>query len=205
MTPEPSSPNHHADHAGFSGPTGLIAALSMLVRRRRPNELICDLIDLEPSDRLVDIGCGPGSTARVAASRGAEVVGVEPAPLMLSLARRFTWARAGRPRFIEGRAEALPLGNGWATGAWALATVHHWPDLDGGLAETHRVLSPGGRFLVAERRIQPGANGRASHGWTDDQVTRFVEHLAAAGFADIERSTHQSGRIELQVVLSRKA
>jgi ubiquinone/menaquinone biosynthesis C-methylase UbiE len=50
--------------------------------------------------------------------------------------------------------------------------VHHWHDLDAGLAEVRRVLRPSGRFLAIERQVEPGATGLASHGWTAEQAHR---------------------------------
>src|SRR6201998_1615409 len=169
MTDSPTpAVNHHADHPGFAGAIGLVAALGMLVMGRDYARLAIDLASVSDGDRVVDIGCGPGGAARAAAQRGATVVGVDPAPLMLRLAGAVT---RGQPNIAwsPGTAEALPLADGWATVAWSLRTVHHWKDVSAGLAELRRVLAPAARFLVMERRVQPGATGLASHGWTDRQ------------------------------------
>ncbi len=53
--------NHHADHAGFAGVTGLVAALGMLVMGRGYARLAVDLASVSDADRVVDIGCGPGN------------------------------------------------------------------------------------------------------------------------------------------------
>src|SRR5262249_36738155 len=142
-------------------------------------------------DRLVDIGCGPGVAARRAARRGASAIGVDPAPLMLRLARLTTLGRG--IEWKAGSAEALPLRDAEATVAWSLATVHHWNDIDAGLSEVRRVLQPGGRFLVTERRTAPDATGHASHGWTGDQAEMFAERCGAAGLEAVDVSTHQPG------------
>lgn len=192
MTATTSVPNHHAHHAGFHGVGGLLIGLTMTVGRGAIDRLAADLTELGAGDRVVDVGCGPGGAARVAARRGAEVTGIDPAPVMLRLARRLTVGR--RVTWREGAAEALPLPDGSATVLWSLASVHHWPDLDAGLAEAHRVLTPGGRFLAIERRTRPGATGLASHGWTDAQAEAFAERCVAAGFADPQPSQHDIGR-----------
>src|SRR5215472_12141460 len=82
--------NHHADHAGFSGVIGLVTALGMLVMGRGYARLAVDLASVSDGDRVVDIGCGPGNAVRAAARRGARVAGVDPAPVMLRLARAVT-------------------------------------------------------------------------------------------------------------------
>lgn len=178
------APNHHAGHPGFAGVTGALAGLTMLVGNGAVARLTASLTDLGPSDRVVDVGCGPGGAARVAARRGAVVHGVDPAPVMLTLARLFT-PRHPELSWVAGTAEALPVPDGSATVLWALATMHHWDDLDGGLAEALRVLRPGGRFLALERRTRPGARGLASHGWTDAQADAAADRLRVAGFLDV--------------------
>ena len=99
-----------------------------------------------------------------------------------------------------GSAEALPLPDGSATVVWSLATVHHWHDVDAGLAEVCRVLEPGGRFLVAERRSRPGARGIASHGWTESQAETFADACRAAGLSDVTVETSRPGRTTTLVV-----
>ena len=196
-------PNHHADHAGFSGITGWLAARTMNRGRTGDAELAIALTGLRPGERVVDIGCGPGVAARLAAERGGVVTGVDPASVMLRVARRADRGRA--VTWKRGVAEARPLPDGSQHVAWSLSTVHHWPDLDGGLVEVRRVLTPGNRFLATERRTSPGATGLASHGWTPAQADRFAELCESAGFADVTVSNHDSARGVLLAVLARVA
>jgi ubiquinone/menaquinone biosynthesis C-methylase UbiE len=192
MTTTALVPNHHADHAGFHGVGGLLIGLTMSVGRGAIDRLAADLTEVRPGDHVADVGCGPGGAAREAARRGAAVTGIDPAPVMLQLARRLTWRR--RVTWSEGAAESLPLPDASATVLWSIASVHHWPELDAGLAEAHRVLSPGGRFLAIERRTRPGATGLASHGWTDAQADAFAERCQAAGFVAPTVARHTAGR-----------
>jgi ubiquinone/menaquinone biosynthesis C-methylase UbiE len=162
-------------------------------------ELAAALTCLRPSDRVVDIGCGPGVAARLSAERGALVTGVDPAAVMLRVARRADRRRA--VTWLRGVAEALPLPDRSQDIAWSLSTVHHWPDLEGGLTEVCRVLTTGGRFLATERRVKAGATGLASHGWTLGQAETFAALCESAGLGDIEVSTHDSARGVLLAVL----
>jgi ubiquinone/menaquinone biosynthesis C-methylase UbiE len=198
----PHRPNHHAHHRGFAGVTGVLAALTMTIGRDGDARLAADLTGLAPGDRLVDLGCGPGAAVRFAARRGVQVTGIDPAPVMLGVARRLT--RGGNATYAEGQAEAIPLPDAAATVVWALATVHHWPALEPALEEVARVLAPGGRFLAAERRTTPEATGLASHGWTDGQAEAFAALCREAGFVDVAVATHV-GRRALMTVLARRA
>ena len=201
MTPTDDAtlpPNHHAHHPGFAGVGGLAAAICFTIGRGADADLAIELTGTGPADDVVDIGCGPGVAVRRAAARGASsVVGVDPAAVMLRVARaldRASRRQAPTVRYQEGSAEALPLTDGSATVAWSLATVHHWHDLDAGLREARRVLRPSGRFLAIERHVKPGATGLASHGWTDEQAHQFAQRCNDAGFTNISVDHHQPGR-----------
>jgi len=180
-------PNHHAHHAGFHGWRGTLMAFKFLVRRREDSQLACDLAGIGSGDHVVDIGCGSGITVRAALKRGATVTGIDPAPVMLRVARLTTWRRGAT--WLEGTAEALPVGDASADAAWSLATVHHWHDVDRGLAEAIRVLEPGGRFVAIEAERVIGATDHRSHGWTMPQAEAFGEAMRTHGFGDIEIGT----------------
>jgi SAM-dependent methyltransferase len=191
MTTDPV--NHHAGHPGFAGMTGLLAGLAMIVAGSTAAQLVADLAAVSDADNVVDVGCGPGSAVREAARRGARVIGVDPAPVMLRLARALTRDRPGIS-WAEGTAEDLRLRGGSATVVWSLATIHHWSDITAGLAEVKRVLRAGGRFLALERQVRPGATGLASHGWTTQQAEAFAAQCQAAGFEDVRVEHHTPGR-----------
>jgi ubiquinone/menaquinone biosynthesis C-methylase UbiE len=194
-------PNHHRDHPGFAGLSGLLCAATFSVGRGDDAALAIRLTVMEAGDRVVDIGCGPGVAARRAASLGATVTGVDPAAVMLRTARLIP--RRGKVRFVTGTAEDLPLGDGACTVAWSLATVHHWADIDAGLREVHRVLAPGGRFLALERLTHAGATGVASHGWTPEQAETFAERCLEIGFSEASVDTPAAHR-KLVSVLARR-
>jgi ubiquinone/menaquinone biosynthesis C-methylase UbiE len=78
---------------------------------------------------VVNVGAGTGSYE----PRDRDVIAVEPSPLMI--AKR----PAGAAPAIEGIAEALPLDDRSVDAAMAILTIHHWDDLEAGLAEMRRV------------------------------------------------------------------
>jgi ubiquinone/menaquinone biosynthesis C-methylase UbiE len=185
--------NHHADYPSFAGITGFLAGLTMIVGRGHVARLAVDLTSVSRGDHVVDVGCGPGTAAREAARRGARVTGVDPALVMLQLARLLTPRRMSIT-WLPGAAEHLPVPDGSATVLWSIATVHHWSDVERGLAQARRVLAPHGRLLAIERRVRAGASGLASHGWTDEQAAAFAAQCRAAGFTDIRLATHHCPR-----------
>jgi ubiquinone/menaquinone biosynthesis C-methylase UbiE len=192
-TQPPSVPNHHADHSGFAGPIGFLAAASMVLGRSGDARLAERLSGLRPGETVVDVGCGPGAAVRHAARRGASTVGVDPASVMLRVARMLT--RSSLPaRYVQASAESLPLGDESVSVVWSIATVHHWADLDAGLQEARRVLEPAGRLVAIERQSPPGATGLRSHGWTEAQADAFAQQCLEHGFVDARVDRHQHRR-----------
>jgi SAM-dependent methyltransferase len=201
-TPTNEVPNHHAHHAGFRGLPGLVAAASMTVGREADAAFAIDLARLDATDHVVDIGCGPGTAVRRAARLGARATGIDPAGVMLRVARLL--GGPDRITYLEGAAESLPLPDASATVAWSLASVHHWPDLDGAITEVLRLLESRGRFVVIEHRVRPGMTGLASHGWTDDQSEAFATICRGAGFADVRTARRDAGRRPAVAVVASK-
>jgi ubiquinone/menaquinone biosynthesis C-methylase UbiE len=191
-TQPPGVPNHHAHYPGFAGPVGFLAAASMVLGRDGDARLAERLSGLRPSETVVDVGCGPGAAVRHAARLGSSTVGVDPASVVLRLARILTMSSLP-VRYLQGSAESLPLADESASVVWSIATVHHWVDLDAGLREARRVLAPGGRLVAVERRTRPGARGLASHGWTETQAAAFAQQCLDHGFLDARLDRHQYG------------
>jgi ubiquinone/menaquinone biosynthesis C-methylase UbiE len=179
----------------------VVTALSMIVGRRARASAVADLANVTAADRLLDVGCGPGAAARLAARRGAAVTGVDPSPVMLRFARWISRARrTGGVDWRDGRAESLPLEDGSVTVVWAISTVHHWDDPTAGLGEIRRVLAPGGRVVLAERLVPTGARGHAAHGQSADQGATLAGQLAAAGFTHVHTDTARVGRRTLLIL-----
>ena len=62
----------------------------MAFGRKGDARLAVRLSGMESDDVVVDVGCGPGVAVRYAAQLGATVTGVDPAPVMLRVARLLT-------------------------------------------------------------------------------------------------------------------
>jgi ubiquinone/menaquinone biosynthesis C-methylase UbiE len=173
----------------------------MVFGRGAAASVACRMAALTNEDRVVDIGCGPGTAVRTAARSVAAATGVDPDAVSLALARWISARRhAPNVTWLRGRAEDLPLPDGCATVAWSLSSAHHWQDRAAGLAEAYRVLAPGGRLLIVEKLIKPGARGHAAHGLSQHQAEQVAEELTAAGFTGVSRQASRRGRRDLVII-----
>jgi ubiquinone/menaquinone biosynthesis C-methylase UbiE len=178
-----------------------LTCVSMVFGRGRAARSIADLCELTSEDRVVDVGCGPGAAVRLASPRCEQVTGVDPSSTMLRFGQWLNRLRGcSNVILLEGTAEALPLSDENATVVWALSSLHHWADRSAGIAEAHRVLRPGGRLLLAERLVEPGAHGHTAHGLTSDQADEVGVALTAAGFSGVHQRLRTAGHRTLIVV-----
>lgn len=97
--------------------------------KRRPDPRLNAAIHeaIGSASTILNVGAGTGSYE----PSDRPVVALEPSGVMLA-------QHTGRWR-VRGRAEHLPFDDGAFDVALAILTVHHWEDLDAGLAELRRV------------------------------------------------------------------
>ena len=114
------------------------------------------------AEHVVDIGCGTGNAALLAAERGAAVTGVDPAPRLLDVAREQAARRGLDATFVAGHAAALPLEDGRADVVLSVFGVIFAADPRAAAAELARVSAPRGRMVLAAW-IPSGAVHRAVH------------------------------------------
>jgi SAM-dependent methyltransferase len=114
-------------------------------RRSRPLfEAVFERLGLTPQTRLLDVGCGSGLAAALAAERGAVVTGVDAAEGLLGYARR----RATSARFVAGDLERLPFDDDAFDVVTAFNSMPYADDLARGLRELRRVTAVGGTVVV---------------------------------------------------------
>jgi SAM-dependent methyltransferase len=99
-----------------------------------------------PGRLTLDIGCGEGRLGRDLAQAGHRVVGLDASPTLARAAA--IHSEAGGPILI-GDASVLPLPDGVADCVVAFMSLQDVDDMEAAVAETGRVLVPGGRLAMA--------------------------------------------------------
>jgi ubiquinone/menaquinone biosynthesis C-methylase UbiE len=105
-------------------------------------EPLLDAVGADRGTRLLDLACGPGYATAGAAARGATVLGIDFSSEMIAEARK---RYPGIP-FEEGDAEDLSFGDGEFDAVVMNYGMLHLSHPELAVAESHRVLRPGGRF-----------------------------------------------------------
>ncbi|WP_245154918.1 class I SAM-dependent methyltransferase [Nocardioides sp. 1609] len=98
---------------------------------------------------VLDLGCGTGFHLPAFAADAGRVVGVEPHPDLLALARRRT-ARLDHVTLLAGTAQAVPLPPSSVDVVHARWAYFFGPGCEPGLAELERVVRPGGAAVVVD-------------------------------------------------------
>ena len=128
-------------------------------QNRKLFDELLDLTGVGPGTRLLDIACGSGYAAALAAARGADVTGVDITPALLVIARE----RTPTGTFLEGEMDALPLPDSRYDVVTSINGFQFALDPLTAFAEAARVLVPGGR-LAAATFAEPERNeGTALH------------------------------------------
>jgi ubiquinone/menaquinone biosynthesis C-methylase UbiE len=139
-------------------------------------ELVRRMGDLDGA-RVLDVGCGTGRLARWIASDvvgpSGRVVGVDPLAERIAIAR----AHARDVRFEVAQAEDLGGFESGSFDAVCMSSVFHWVmDKPRALAETRRVLRPGGRLGVTTISRELGSAGTLT-----SALTQLLERAPYAG------------------------
>jgi trans-aconitate methyltransferase len=152
---------------------------------------VLELLRAQSGEYILDLGCGDGQLTQQIAASGAHVLGVDASANMVE---------AARERGIEAEqanAELLPFHDRTFDAVFSNAALHWVRDQDEMLAQVHRVLRTGGRFVA-----EMGGNGniaairvalmavldRHGYGGREDGVNyyptaeSFTERLTRHGF-----------------------
>ena len=141
--------------------------------------LLADRASIGTGDHVLDVGCGSGIAAIEAAGRvgpTGRVVGLDPNPAMLAVARR----QSDTVEWHEGKVEALPFADASFDVVLCQFALMFFADPARGIAEMRRVLRPDGRIVVATwaglDRSPPFA----------DTVELLRTHVGEAAAAELE-------------------
>jgi uncharacterized membrane protein YdjX (TVP38/TMEM64 family)/SAM-dependent methyltransferase len=176
----------------FGHPRGAIGHVAGWVMAHRPsnrqrNRWVASRLDVQPTDRVLEIGFGPGLAIAELSRRigpSGHVYGIDRSDVMLRQAtrRNADAIRAGRVTLTLGTVEQLPPAlDGPFDAIFAVNSLGHWTAPAERLDELRRRLRSGGRIAIASQPRCPGATRSTSL----DAAGEITDSLQAAGFTQM--------------------
>ncbi|HEY2286618.1 MAG TPA: methyltransferase domain-containing protein [Streptosporangiaceae bacterium] len=152
---------------------------------RQRNRWVVSLLGVQPADRVLEIGFGPGvAVAELVRAGAAHVYGADHSDVMLQQASRRNAAaiRAGRVTLVSAPADRLPAAlDGPFDAILAVNSLGFWPAPAERLTDLRRRLAPGGRIAIASQPRCPGATADTARSAAGE-----VENLLrSAGFTQL--------------------
>lgn len=141
-----------------------VIALSILAA----SEDLIAAVDPQPGQQVLDVACGSGNAALVAARRYCDVTGIDYVQPLIARARQRAAAEGSRIDFSEGDAQALPVADAAFDVVVSVFGVMFAPDQERAAAELLRACRSGGRIGLANW---------PPDGWGGDLVRTFSKHL----------------------------
>jgi len=125
-------------------------SLIMIVERRLA---LGEISHLNPKGILVDAGCGPGYIVHAVANQfpGLRVIGLDINRDMLEKAVA-NFQDQHKIQFVKGDVQLMPFPDNEIDFVLSTGAFHHWREGSRALQEFHRVLKPGGQFIVLDLR-----------------------------------------------------
>jgi SAM-dependent methyltransferase len=120
----------------------------MADRLQAAAELAVARVDVARRDRVLDVACGTGNAALVAARRGAQVAGVDLEPVLIEQARDRALAAGLQVDWREGDAGALPFADREFSVVLSVFGVMYVADQTAAARELARVCAPGARMAL---------------------------------------------------------
>ena len=156
---------------------------------RERNIWAVGLLDVQPHDRVLELGFGPGIAIQEFARRATNglVVGVDHSEVMVQQARKRNAAavRAGRVDLRLGSAEALPRFDAPFDKILAVNSLLFWDDPVARLKELHDRLRPGGQIAIVYQPRGPGSTNEVA-ARTGQEIAK---HFATVGLTSVRVET----------------
>jgi SAM-dependent methyltransferase len=173
------------------GAAGRVTAWEMTHRpsNRQRSGWVVSLLGVQPADRILEIGSGPGlAIAELARAGAGHVYGIDHSRVMLRQAARRNAAaiRAGRVTLMKASVDQIPPAlDGSFDAILAINSLGFWPAPADRLGELRQRLAPGGRIAIASQPRCPGATASTSR-----NAAREIEDLLrSAGFTQLRTET----------------
>ena len=179
----------------FGVPEGLLGRIGVRLMRRVSrsfSQAMSEVLELQPADDLLDVGCGSAGLLVDHAAHVRYVAGIDASELQVSMARERLADRigSGTAEIVLADAGALPWDEGRFSVVTSVNVLKFVPDPGQALREMYRVLRPGGRVAVTmgeAEQVPAGSSASVMNAWGEWQWSDAAAQRAMedAGFEDV--------------------
>jgi ubiquinone/menaquinone biosynthesis C-methylase UbiE len=188
--------------AGRDSLLPLYDLMTKLMGADRARRRLLDLAQIRSGHRVLDVGCGTGTLTIQLKHLNPEtdVVGLDPDPKALALAKRKAVRAAVSIQFDQGFGDGLPYPEASFDRVLSSLMFHHVPTDEKGttVRAIRRVLKPGGEFHMLDfEGAEKGAHGilsrllHSNQRLKDNSESRVLRFMAEAGFAEPKKVGHR--------------
>lgn len=174
-------------------------AMATLFQERLYRLPLLDALNLQPGERILDIGCGTGTLDLLLCKRAPQtaVIGLDIDPAVLAIAHRKAIHRGTLLPLAQASADSLPYADNSFDQVVSSLVLHHLttPQKSWMLAEAYRVLRPGSRLSILDF-------GPPRAGWLAVLLTTVAnrfEHIDDNLHGRVPKLLRQTGFTDVQV------
>lgn len=174
----------------YRRPTGIVGTYigEKMVRQHKLETVwTIELLNLQPKERVLELGCGAGYAMKHILEQNAVelVVGLDISPTVIKSARKRNKKaiEVDRAILIHGNVQSLPFPERSFDKIFSIHTVYFWEDIYETLSEINRVLKPGGTFIITL------CDGKDNEKWEGVQLKvqqKLIPSTEQLGFTNIQ-------------------
>ncbi|WP_173917742.1 class I SAM-dependent methyltransferase [Halobacillus sp. Marseille-Q1614] len=174
----------------YGKPRGLLGMYfgEKMVRQHKPETLwTIELLRNIEDKSVLELGCGAGYAMKHILSRDnvKEAVGIDLSPVLIRSAamRNKKAVIEGRAKLVEGDVKQLPFQSEHFNKVFSIHSIYFWDQLPDTVSEIHRVLKPGGSFIIT---LSDGKDDEKWEGIESLMKDKFIPLARERGFHNVE-------------------
>jgi len=197
----------------FRRPSGLLGLDAANFMRKNNQDYIarvCDILNVQDDDTVLEIGCGAGYAVKTIAEKNSvcRVDAIDFSPMMLKRARKNVnrYLNPARVRIFDGKFGTFGLFDTAYSKIFAINVIYFWDDLSAMFSRVFGLLKPGGYFVI----FMSSPERLKARPFTADKVfnkypiTAVREALLNAGFLKILHETVVKGGFDTYYIVAQK-
>ena len=152
-------------------------------------------MNVAPDAKVLDCGCGGGANIKRLLKKCPQgiVKGIDYSPVSVEKSQKVNAdaIAKGRCTVLQGSVAKRIFAEGWFDAVTAFETVYFWPELPQCFHEIHRMLKPGGMFLIC--------NESSGDTDKDEKWTKIIDGMTIYKDVELKAELEQAGFCDVQI------